>query len=448
LKLELPLDRNTKSFVPGPLPRREKGCGLLPWAMVKRPAALVALVLACSLSGPLSAQSLREAVILGTKRDPSIASLRQEVAAETSNVEIAKDARRPQFSLSGDTGYDDDNLGVSLTVSQLLADWGLSKSEIASAEAQRVKVVAQLKSEVEDFTLSMAQLYFELDATRLKIDRTLEYVDFANRLERYSRERVGAGLANTSEVARARLEISRAEEELYQLRSDHDIAAAEAEFLLGQKLTDITPPPNLSFRERLQSGSQVINAVVGAPTYVSASADVSIAQASVRAAKASRRPKLQLQATVRQDLTGGRARSSSAGISAGVDLTSSGFRGRAVIAADQRLKAAEQALRAVERNLQNDARTYRQKLEALSVSAESLKTQVEDSKVVLQSFEEQFRIGRRDLLDLLSTGRDLYEAEISEIDLNDEMKQTEYKAAHSVGLLGSLLLGAGHGKRG
>ncbi|WP_154664470.1 TolC family protein [Pseudodonghicola xiamenensis] len=413
-----------------------------------RSVALAALVLSCVAVGPVGAQSLREAVLIGTRRDPSIASLRQQVAAETSNVEIAKDARRPQFSLSGDTGYDDDDLGLNLTVTQLLADWGLSKSEIASAEARRVKVVAELKSEVEDFTLSMAQLYFELDMARLKIDRTVDYVAFANRLERYSRERVGAGLANSSEVARARLEISRAEEELYQLRSDRDIAAAEAEFLLGQKLANISAPPNLGFRERLQSNSQVIGAVVGAPSYVAASADVSIAQASVRAAKASRLPKLQLQATVRQDLTGGRSRSSSAGLSAGVDLTSSSFRGRAVIAADQRLKAAQQALRAVERDLQNDARTYRQKLEALSVSAASLKGQVADSKVVLQSFEEQFRIGRRDLLDLLSTGRDLYEAEISEIDLNDEMKQTEYKAAHSVGLLGSLLLGAGHGKRG
>ena len=193
------------------------------------------------------AQTLPQAVMIGSKRDPSIAALRQQVARETSNVEISKDARRPQLSVAGDTGLDGDNLGVNVTVSQLLADWGLSKSRIAEAEAVRVKVVADLKSEVETFTLRMSELYFEIDAARQRIARTREYVAFARRLEGYSRARVQAGLANASEVARARLEIARAEEQLYQHEIDREIARAELEFLLGRPAGQVAPPPRLSF---------------------------------------------------------------------------------------------------------------------------------------------------------------------------------------------------------
>lgn len=402
------------------------------------PIAFLAVLLTLPLAS--SAQTLREAVVLGSQRDPTIAALREQVAAETSNVEISRDARRPQLNISGDTGDNGGDLGINLTVTQLLADWGLSKSQIAEAEAERVKVVAMLKSEVEDFTLAMSEAYFEIVIAKAKIARTQEYVRFTNRQERYSRDRVRAGLANSAEVARARLEISRAEEELFQHRMDYDIALAEAEFLLGQPLKQVSPPPALAFLDRLKSSREVITAVVGAPDYVSASADVAIARAGVSAARASRKPQLKLEATVRQDLTGGRGRSSAVGITAGMDLTSSGFRGRAVIAAEQRMKAADQRLRAVEKNLQNEVRTYRQRLEALRVSKRSLQAQVSDARDVLRAFEEQFRAGQRELQDLLSTGRDLYEAEISAIDTADELNRMEYKAAQSVGLLGAMLL--------
>ncbi|WP_422026094.1 TolC family protein [Roseovarius sp.] len=396
------------------------------------------LFIAC-LATTSVAQTLSQAVMIGSKRDPSIAALRQQVARETSNVEISKDARRPQLSVAGDTGLDGDNLGVNVTISQLLADWGLSKSRIAEAEAVRVKVVADLKSEVESFTLRMSELYFEIDAARRRIARTREYVAFAKRLDGYSRARVQAGLANASEVARARLEIARAEEQLYQHEIDREIARAELEFLLGQSAGQVAPPPRLSFLSQLSSSRNVIAAVVGAPDYISATADVAIAEAGVKAARAARKPTIRLQAELRQDLTGGRGRSSSVGITAGVDLNSSSFRGREVTAAEQSLRAAQQLRTAVERDLQNEMRNYRQRLQALAQTRQSLGAQVSDARVVLEAYEGQFRAGQRDLIDLLTTGRDLYETQMEQIDVEDELNRKEYEAAEALGLLGSLL---------
>lgn len=251
-----------------------------------------------------------------------------------------------------------------------------------------------------------------------------------------------AGIASSAEVARARLEISRAEEEMFQLQSDRENALAELEFALGRSVGPTPAPERLGFMEQFSSSSNVIEAVTNSPQYIRASADLEIARAGVDVARAERKPTIRLEARGRQDLTGGRGKSGSIGITAGVNLTSSGFRGRAVIAAEQGVQAAEARLRAVERDLQNDARFYRQNLRALAASQKSLGAQVGEARKVLESYEEQFLAGQRELVDLLTTGRDLYEAEIEEIDVTDRYLRTEYEAAHSVGMLGAMLLGA------
>lgn len=387
------------------------------------------------------AQDIRQAVILGTARDPGIAALRQKVARESSNIEIIKSARRPQVSVSGDTGGDESaSLGLNVTVSQLLTDWGLTKSRLNAAESERVKVVAQLKMEVENFTLDVAELYFDIHTAQRKLDRAMEYQKFAIRLADLSKERAEAGLANNSDVARARLEISRAEDEVFQRKADVSIAKAELEFLIQQALADTPTPPRLNFAARFQSSSEVITAAVQAPDYLSAKADRDIARSEVDAARAARKPTIRLEATVREELSGGRGRSSAAGITAGVDLNSSSFRGTAIVAAEQNLRASEQTLQSVERKLQREVRFYVERLASLESLQQSLATQADQSQIVLDAYEEQFVAGQRDLNDLLLTGRDLFEAQTSVIDVSDQLLREEYAAFHSIGMLGPVLL--------
>lgn len=206
----------------------------------------------------------------------------------------------------GYRGDESASLGLNVTVSQLLTDWGLTKSRLNAAESERVKVVAQLKMEVENFTLDVAELYFDIHTAQRKLDRAMEYQKFAIRLADLSKERAEAGLANNSDVARAHLEISRAEDEVFQRKADVSIAKAELEFLIQQALADTPTPPRLNFAARFQSSSEVITAAVQAPDYLSAKADRDIARSEVDAARAARKPTIRLEATVREELSGGR----------------------------------------------------------------------------------------------------------------------------------------------
>ncbi|VDC21160.1 Outer membrane efflux protein [Pseudogemmobacter humi] len=405
-----------------------------------RLAGILALLLAAGQ--PAAAQSLKEAVRLGAERDPTVESLQQAVARETTNIEIAKDGKRPQFSVSGATSSTDDDPALTVTVSQVLVDWGLVKSRIAAASHARVKVVAELKMAVEDLTLQISELYLELEILDQKIAATQTYIDFATRIEGFSRSRVAAGLSDSAEIARARLEIARAEQRMEQLRADQMITLSQLEFILGKPVASPGVPPALSFTDRFSSSANVIAAIVIAPAYVDAKADLDIALEGIKAAKASNKPKIVLQAQGRQDLTGGRGRSGAIGLTAGVDLNSSSFSGRAVVAAEQDRAAAESRLKAVERDLQNTVRVYVEQIQVLKANEVSQRRQLEQAREVLEAYEQQFVGGRRELIDLLTTGRDHYEAEIDEIETYKERKYTEYAAAHSVGMLGSLLFEA------
>ncbi len=409
----------------------------------KRFTLFVVALLAAS--GPASAMTLAEAVRIATERDPAIAALQMGVARETTNILAARDARLPQLSISGDTSSldnDDGDTGLTVTVSQVLFDWGLTRSRIDAASFQRVQVVADMKMEVEDLALEVSELFIDVEVSNAKIASTQTYVDFARRIEDFSRSRVEAGLSDSAEIARAMLEIARAEERMAQLTSNRLISLAQLEFLLGLPVAEPQAPPRITFTERFANSAAVISAVTIAPEYISAKAEVDIAEAGIVAARASTRPTIRLQARGRQDLNGGRGRSGAIGLTAGVDLDAGAFRGRAITGAQQDLAAAESELRGVERDLQNAVRTYRENIEVLSMTEASQQTQLSRAREVLDAYEEQFIGGRRELIDVLTTARDLYEAEISEIDTYDERKRTEYTAAHAVGMLGSLLFEA------
>ena len=404
-------------------------------------AIAMSTALCCPL--PAFAMSLQEAVRLSAERDAMVNALQQAVARETTNIEAAKDARRPQFRISGDTGDEDtDELGINLTITQVLFDWGRVKSLIAAASFERVKVAAELKLEIELLTLEIAEIYLDVETTRKKIAATQTYMDFAQRLQGFARDRVAAGVTDSSEVARARLEIARAEERMAQLQSDLDIARSLLEFQTGRMVEQIDTPPVISYTEEYSSSANLIAAVAIAPEYLQARADVDIAQANITRARAETRPTINLQARGRQELTGGRGRGGSIGLSAGVDLNAGSFAGRAIIAAQQDLAAAQFRLNGVERDLQNTSRQFIQQIGALGATRQALDAQLRNADDVLAAYEQQFVAGRRDLLDLLTTGRDKYEAEILQIETEDTIKRIEYSAAQAVGVLGSLLLRA------
>ncbi|MFN3207457.1 MAG: TolC family protein [Roseovarius sp.] len=383
--------------------------------------------------------SLQEAVLLAAQTDPGVEALRQEVAIKSVDIDAARDAYFPAISLSGETSTTaSDGPGLVLSVTQLLFDWGKTKAEIEQASQVRVQAMADLKMAVEDLSFEIAGFFLDVEVLDRKIAYTRQYMSFSRRLAGQAQDRARGGVGDNSEVARARLEIARAEEQMSQLMANRQIALAQLEYLVGHPLGDVRRPPAIGFAQHYGSVEKIRAAIRIAPEYAAARAEVAEAEAGIDTAKARRFPTINLQAQGRADLNGGDTQTA-LGISAGVDLNSRGFGQRQIQSARLELEGAKASMRGVERALLNTTTTALERLQLLRTSERSKAAQLVESEKVLASYEEQFIAGQREILDLLTTGRDLYDAQIDEIDTYDERKRTEYEAAKDLGVLGTML---------
>lgn len=406
------------------------------------PVAAIALsfLFILAIASPARAQmSLQEAVLLAAQTDPGIEALRQEVAIKSVDIDAARDAYFPAISLSGETSTTaSDGPGLVLSVTQLLFDWGKTKAEIEQASQVRVQAMADLKMAVEDLSFEIAGYFLDVEVLDRKIAYTREYMSFSRRLAGQAQDRARGGVGDNSEVARARLEIARAEEQMSQLMANRQIALAQLEYLVGRPLGDVRRPPAIGFAQHYGSVEKIRAAIRIAPEYTAARAEVAEAEAGIDTAKAQRFPTINLQAQGRADLNGGDTQTA-LGISAGVDLNSRGFGQRQIQSARLELEGAKASMRGVERELLNTTTTALERLQLLRTSERSKAAQLVESEKVLASYEEQFIAGQREILDLLTTGRDLYDAQIDEIDTYDERKRTEYESARDLGVLGTML---------
>ncbi|NKX42026.1 TolC family protein [Rhodobacteraceae bacterium R_SAG2] len=402
-----------------------------------------AFALVVALATPVGAQvSLRTAVLQATERDGEVAALRQKVASRSIDIQSARDEYYPSISVSGDTSTtDSDGPGITLTVSQVLFDWGLIRSKINAASHVRVQAVSDLKMAVEGLTLQVAEYFIDIEMIDRKIERTRDYTAFAQRIADQAQARAQAGIGDNGEVARARLEIARAEDQLSQLVSNRRIALSQIEFLVGRQVGAIVAPPDLGYARRYAEAAKIRSAVRISPDYVAARAGADEAAAGVETAKASRLPTIKLQAQGRAALNGGKS-SAAIGLSTGVDLSSSGLGRRKIQSAELNLQAAKSTLVFTERELTNTATSALQQISILRRTENARAQQLLESQRVLDNYEQQFIGGQRELLDLLTTGRDLYDSEIEKIDTYEERKRTEYQAAHDLGVLGTLIINA------
>lgn len=401
--------------------------------------AVASLLVLLAAQSAHAQMSLYEAAVLATNSDPGVEALRQQVAIRTVDIEAARDAYFPSISLSGESGTTDgDGPGVVLSVTQLLFDWGQTRAEIAQASQVRVMAVSDLKMAVEELTFEIAGFFLDVEVLDRKISYTRDYMQFARRLAGQTQDRASGGFGDNSEVARARLEIARADEQMAQLLANRQIALSQIGYLVGQPVPQVMSPPAIGFARMYGSVDKIRAAIRIAPAYVSARASVAEAEAGIATAKARRYPTLNLRAQGRTDLNGGNTQTA-VGITAGVDLNSRGFGQRQIQSAMLGLEGAKASLRGVDRELLNTTGTALERLQLLRQSELSKAQQLAESEKVLSSYEEQFVAGQREILDLLTTGRDLYDAQIDEIDTYDDRKRTEYESAKDLGVLGTML---------
>ncbi|MFU5604893.1 TolC family protein [Pseudomonas aeruginosa] len=359
-----------------------------------------------------SAMPLDQAVRAGLAIHPEVRSAMAEADRAGTEVEMAKGGYYPSVTMSGGPQeFDFGEIVYDLTASQMLYDWGRVTSKVDSASATQRKLSEAVREHIQ-----------RLDGIR-----------------EMTQARGGDGYADRSELDRANLELSRAQEQLSLEKGNLQDARNQYAILVGQEPADLVEPEPMSL-QRYLAASDMARVIRESPLQRKALEDANVAEAEVREAKASLLPQLNLEASALRREIGGHPESDSV---VSLRFRMDTFQGlsnfRRPTAAQQRLESAKWSADAMQRDIRRQLQNLFDNGDTLRWREQSLTQQVTESEQVGELYREQFEVGRRDVIDLLNVQRERFEAERQLINLRIERKRIEYRAAAQVGLLGPLL---------
>ncbi|KAF1072834.1 MAG: hypothetical protein GAK45_00049 [Pseudomonas citronellolis] len=412
---------------------RRPGPGVRPsgWGV----GALLALCV-CQAQGT----SLDQAVRTGLAIHPQVRSAQAELARAGTQVEITKGGYYPQVSISG--GPNEANFGevaYDVTASQMLYDWGRMRSKVDSAKASERQLSATAEVTREDAALDICETYLDVLSAQARIETVRQFIERLGEIRSLTQARGGDGYADRSEQDRADLEISRAQEQLAVEKGTLQDARNQYHILIGEDADDLQEPQPASM-QRLLDNADLTRVIHDSPLYHKALEDTSVAEAELRESKSALLPQVNLEASALRREIGGRLENDS---TIALRLRMDTFEGlsnfRRPTAAQQRLDSAKWSEDATVRDIRRKLQNLFDNGETLSWRERSLQQQVRESGQVGSVYREQFEVGRRDIIDLLTVQREHFEAERDLVTLNIERKRVEYRAAAQVGLLGPLL---------
>jgi adhesin transport system outer membrane protein len=251
------------------------------------------------------------------------------------------------------------------------------------------------------------------DLIRINEDNARQHDSYLARVVELER----GGRTDVSSVRQTEARRSQAEANLATARGDLADALAAYEQVVGVRADEVGGGAGLALEAppvaALPAGPEeaAAEASAASPTVLIAAADVDVAAAELRGARAVYYPRAdaELAGTTNRDVSGVEGGDSTA--SALLVLRYNLYRGGADVArereATQRLGSARSGLEQARREAERDARVSYNALETARARTVALRARVEAQRLARDAYASQFDIGTRDLLDLLDAENEL-----------------------------------------
>jgi adhesin transport system outer membrane protein len=329
---------------------------------------------------------------------------------------------RRRASTGGRDDGDNDNAllrkEAQLALSQMLFDGYETQSEVERQTA-RVDSAARRVQEAAEFTA--------LDAIEAHLE-ILRYQDLiklneANlqQLERYLgqvRDLERGGRADAADVQQTEARIAEARANLTQTRGALADALADYEKIVGQTPAGLTieVPPVRALPAGAEDAADA--ASVKSPTVLIATADIDVAEAELRGARAGYFPRLdaELAATAADDVNG--VEGVSVGAQALLVMRYNLFRGGADIAREReafhRSNEARIELQRARRTAEQEARLSYNAYQTAKARVVDLRAEAEAQRRTRDAYASQFELGLRQLLDVLDAENQLFTVRVAQ----------------------------------
>ena len=404
---------------------------------------------------PAMAQTLEDAVRLVIDTNPEVAQASASRQVVDHELRQARGLYLPQLDLDGFIGpqWTDspstrargDDLNqlypnqLSIVLQQLVFD-GFGTDNEVERQASRVDAAAfRVLETAELIGLDVVQAYLDvlrqLELVELAGANVAVHVQTLNDV----RQRQRAGRSSIADVQQAAERLFAAQNSLVDFERNRNNARLTFERLVGEPAGTLSRPLSIAAELPIGVETAVTDAKRDNPVLLSARADLDTATAGFRAAASPYYPRITVEsrATFGDDLAGveGRDESYDVLLVARYNL----FRG-GIDAANRReelsrIRESRSRLLALDRSVEELVRQSWNELESAARRLELLEQQVIASEQVRRSYQQQFNIGQRTLLDLLDSETALFNARVSRATLDYALIFARYRVIAATGKL-------------
>lgn len=409
-----------------------------------RHRSLLASLAALALSGPVSADTLQDAIQTAYLNNPQLEAQRRVTDSAQEQLAQAKSQWRPQVSASASYGYESvettrvfaGNVGERpVSTAQLQATMpvyagGRINAGIRSAKAGIGQANAQLEGTSQDLILQVITTYVDVIRDRETVSIRENSVELLEEQVRASRDRFEVGEVTRTDVAQSEARLEGSKAALAGAEAQLEASLAVYAFLIGADPDQLVPPPPApvlpsSVEEAISIG------FAQNPDLQASVFGERVASEGVKSAYGSLKPTVSIVASASQQETyvnDFRDTNLSAVAQASVPLFQGGLIRSQVRSAKLQRDQARLQTDSVERQIRAQvAQGYYRHIAALR-AIEASERQVEAAEIAYDGAKEELAVGVRTTLDVLDQEQQLLEARLNLI----QSERDAYVAAHQL----------------
>jgi outer membrane protein len=421
--------------------------------MLNRTRALVsaaALALGAGFfAAPVSAESLRDAIALAYRTNPTIQAQRALQRSLDETVVQARAGLRPELNATVTANYsrtdvqggavtETDSGTVSIGLSQTLYSGGRVARNISAAEAGVMEGRETLRDTEQQLVVAVVQAYVDVlrDLEILRVRQ--ENLQVLRRQLEESNARFEVGEITRTDVAQSEARLAQSEADLASAQAQLSTSRAAYAAVVGQTPSELSAPaPLAGLPADFDAALDV--ALQRNPGFLAAVYNQRQAEANVAAARAAYRPTAGLTASYGgsdelDSFDPGRSTRFSAGATVSVPLFTGGLNRSRVAQALEQANAAQAQVAAERRSVLQSVSSAYANLISSRAGVTANEEGVRAARVAAEGVRQEQQVGLRTTLDVLNAELELRSAEISlaVARRNDYVAQAQLLAAMGV----------------
>jgi len=327
----------------------------------------------------------------------------------------------------------------SLTLQQKIFDGFASKSEEERQAARVDSASARVLERSEFIALDVVQAYLDVLRNTDIAEQAVENVESHRRIQSEVKTRVDAGKSGIGDAQQAEARLASARAALIETTRDLEESIIAFRRFVGQEPGDLTRPEVDQSMIPENADAALEQALGSNPSVQIGYSDIDVARAELSAANADLWPTLDLELIANRNHNTDGTKGPNQDVTGMVVMRYNLFRGGIDIAKKHefhdRLSEARQRVLHLRRVAEEEVRKSWNQMVKSRDRAATLGDEVLANSQVVSTYRQEFEVGQRDLLDLLDSENELFNARVRQLTADYSAQFNSYRLLASMGQL-------------